>query len=185
MELLTPLVPKWVVRLLSKVFDGEPFSIQSPLPYEQALAQLQMLTERRPDKNFLMGFVSTDTVELRISHVFMRGNGTRFRGRLLISGEGSLLVGSFMSSGYSRFITAIALVMVSVMLFCGLFGGLYPAIAQASSLLNALTVTGFLLVWEAGVCLMGWLVLWNGAPARKDVLVISTAIRHALQERGA
>ncbi|WP_372436301.1 hypothetical protein, partial [Pandoraea sputorum] len=58
-------------------------------------------------------------------------------------------------------------------------------LGRNTSLLNALTVTGFLLVWEAGVCLMGWLVLWNGAPARKDVLVISTAIRHALQERGA
>ncbi|MDR3398109.1 MAG: hypothetical protein P4M06_11170 [Pandoraea sp.] len=113
------------------------------LPCAQALAQLQMLTEWRPDKNFLMGSGSTDTIELRISHVFRRGNGTRFRGRLLTSGEGSLLVGSFMSSGYSRFITAIVLVLVGVMLF----GGLYQAVAQASSLLNALTVTGFLLVW--------------------------------------
>lgn len=183
MEVLTLLVPKGAARLLSKVFDGEPFDVQSPLPCAQALAQLQMLTEWRPDKNSLMGTVSTDTIELRISHVFIRGNGTRFRGRLLTSGEGSLLVGSFMSSGYSRFITAVILVLVGVMLFGGLFGGLYQAFTQASSLLNALTVTGFLLVWGAGVCLVGWLVVWNGAPARKDVLVISTAIRHALRDR--
>lgn len=36
----------------------------------------------------------------------------------------------------------------------------------------------------AGVCLVGWLVVWNGAPARKDVLVISTGIRNALREGG-
>lgn len=88
-----------------------------------------------------------------------------------------------MSSGYSRFITAIVMVLVGVMLVGGLFGGLYQALAQASNLLNSLTVTVFLLVWGVSVCLMGWLVVWNGAPARKDVLVISTAIRHALQER--
>ncbi|MFK0379139.1 hypothetical protein [Pandoraea sp. NPDC090278] len=183
MKVLTLLVPNGAARLLSKVFDGEQFDVQSPLPCAQALAQLQMLTEWRSDKSSLMGSVNTDTIELRIPHVFMRGNGTRFRGRLLTSDEGSLLVGSFISSAYSRFITAIVLVMVGVMLFGGLLGGLYQAVAQASSLLNALTVIGFLLVWGAGVCLMGWLVVWNGAPARKDVLVISTAIRHALQER--
>jgi hypothetical protein len=143
MKVLTLLVPNGAARLLSKVFDGEPFDVQSPLSCAQALAQLQMPTEWRFDKSSLMGSVSTDTIELRIPHVFMRGNGTRFRGRLLTSGEGALLVGSFISSAYSRFITAIVLVMVGVMLF----GGLYQAVAQASSLLNALTVTGFLLVW--------------------------------------
>ncbi|AHN77597.1 hypothetical protein DA70_20805 [Pandoraea pnomenusa] len=146
MEVLRLLVPNGAARLLLKVFDGEPFDFQSPLPCAQALAQLQMLTEWRPDKNSLIGSVSNDTVELHISHVF-RGNGTRSRGRLLTSGEGSILVGSFMSSGYGRFITAVVLVLVGVMRFGGLFGGLCQAVTQASSLLNALTVTGFLLVW--------------------------------------
>lgn len=147
MEVLRLLVPNGAARLLLKVFDGEPFDVQSPLPCAQALAQLQMLTEWRPDKNSLMGSVSTDTVELHISHVFMRGNSTRLRGRLPTSGEGAILVGSFMSSGYGRFITAVVLVLVGVMRFGGLFCGLCQAVTQASSLLNALTVTGFLLVW--------------------------------------
>ena len=184
METITPTVAKRSAGMLSKVFEGEPSDFQSPLSGAQALAQLQELTKWRPGKLSLVGAVSADTIELRIAHVFRRGNGTRFQGHLLARGEGSSLVGSFKSSDYSRFVTAIFLVFLGLMLLGGLVGGLYQAFTQASSLFNAMRIIGFLLLWVAGVCLMGWLVVWNGSPERNDVLVISTAIRHALQESG-
>ena len=166
---------------LSKIFEGEPADFQSPLSSAQALVQLQEICKWHPGRLCLVGTVSADTIELRIAHVFRRGNGTRFQGRLLARGKGSSLVGSFKSSAYSRFFMAIALIFLGFLLFGGLAGGLHVAFTQASTLLDKLSLIAFLLLWMAGVSLMGWLVVWNASPARDDVVAISAAIRQALK----
>jgi len=168
-------------RMLSKVFEGEPAEFLSPLSSAQALAKLQELTKWRPGQIDVVGSISVDAIELGIVHVFRRGNGTRFQGHLLARGEGASLVGAFRSSAYSRFVMTVALIFVGFMLLCGLVGGLHQAFTQASNLFDALRLIAFLLLWLAGVCLVGWIAIWNASPIRSDVMAISAAIRQALQ----
>ncbi|MFC5431878.1 hypothetical protein ACFPTO_24245 [Paraburkholderia denitrificans] len=130
----------------------------------------------------MVGSISEDAVDLRIVHDFTRGNGTRFQGCLVEHEAGSSLVGSFKASAYSRVVMAMFMALVGCMFFGGLIGGLHLAFTQTSSLAGALKFAVLLLLWLAVVCLMGWLVVWNASPARKDVVAISAAVQHALQQ---
>lgn len=167
--------------VIARVFKGEPARFHSPLSSVQALAQLQEISNWRPGRLCLVEAVSVDKIELRIAHGARRGNGTRFQGRLLISAGELSLVGSFKSSAISRFFAAMFLLFLGVMLCGGLLGGIRLAFNPAPNLLDPLRYIALLSLWSGGVCLIGWLVIWNASPVRSDVVAISAAIRQALQ----
>jgi hypothetical protein len=145
---------------------------------DETLARLAELTRWKPKAPSIVGNVSVSSVDLRIVHA--RGNGTRFSGNVAMGESGVSLTGVFITSTLSR---ASGLLLLAVLAFivCGATAGvLREVVNRGVALPQTLYLFAGLVAFLSIASLFALAIIWNSSPDRRDIDLLSNAIRSAL-----